>query len=66
MRVPMIVVVNMLDIAKQHRLEIRLEKLQEALGCPVVGIVASRETGLNDVKDTLVNFLEHPTIPPMP
>ena len=43
MRVPMIVVVNMLDIAKQHRLEIRLEKLQEALGCPVVGIVASRE-----------------------
>ena len=65
MRVPMIVVVNMLDIAKQHRLEIRLEKLQEALGCPVVGIVASRETGLNDVKDTLVNFLEHPTIPPM-
>ncbi|WP_337387608.1 FeoB small GTPase domain-containing protein, partial [Sutterella wadsworthensis] len=54
MRVPMIVVVNMLDIAKQHRLEIRLEKLQEALGCPVVGIVASRETGLNDVKDTLV------------
>ena len=58
MRVPMIVVVNMLDIAKQHRLEIRLEKLQEALGCPVVGIVASRETGLNDVKDTLVNFLE--------
>lgn len=65
MRVPMIVVVNMLDIAKQHRLEIRLEKLQEALGCPVVGIVASRETGLNDVKDTLVNFLEHPTILPM-
>ena len=65
MRVPMIVVVNMLDIAKQHRLEIRLEKLQQALGCPVVGIVASRETGLNDVKDALLNFLEHPTIPPM-
>lgn len=65
MQVPMIVVVNMLDIAKQHRLEIKLEKLQEELGCPVVGIIASRETGLTDFKDVLVNFLERPTVPPM-
>ncbi|WP_295478118.1 Fe(2+) transporter permease subunit FeoB [uncultured Sutterella sp.] len=65
MQVPMIVVVNMLDIAKQHRLEIKLEKLQEELGCPVVGIVASREAGLTDFKDVLVNFLERPTVPPM-
>ena len=65
MQVPMIVVVNMLDIAKQHRLEIKLEKLQEELGRPVVGIVASRETGLTDFKDVLVNFLERPTVPPM-
>ena len=65
MRVPMIVVVNMLDIAKQHHMEIRLDELQKALGCPVVGIVASRETGLNDVKDTLVSFLANPVVPPM-
>ncbi|MDO5532935.1 Fe(2+) transporter permease subunit FeoB [Sutterella sp.] len=65
MQVPMIVVVNMLDIAKQHKMEIRLEKLQEALGCPVVGIVASRETGLDDFNEVLSRFLANPTIPPM-
>lgn len=65
MRVPMIVVVNMLDIAKQHRLEIRLEELQKELGCPVVGIVASRETGLDDLKETLHAFLAKPAVPPM-
>lgn len=65
MQVPMIVVVNMLDIARQHRLEVHLEKLQDALGCPVVGIVASREDGLEDMKDALLNFIEHPTVPPM-
>ena len=65
MQVPMIVVVNMLDIAKQHRLEIRLEELQKALGCPVVGIVASRESGLKDVLECLHNFLDKPSIPPM-
>lgn len=65
MRVPMIVVVNMLDIAKQHQMEIRLEKLQKALGCPVVGVIASREKGLKDVLDCLSNFLDKPSIPPM-
>lgn len=65
MRVPMIVVVNMLDIAKQHKLEIKLKALAAQLGCPVVGVVASRDKGLDELKKTLSDFLDHPSIPPM-
>lgn len=65
MRVPMICVVNMLDIAKQHRMQINLEALQEKLGCPVVGIVAAREKGLEELKDKINEFCAAPTVPPM-
>ena len=65
MRVPMIVVVNMLDIAKQHRLSIDLDALSQRLGCPVVGIVASREKGLEELKKALSDFIAKPSIPPL-
>ena len=65
MRVPMIVVVNMLDIAKAHRLQIRLNDLEAALGCPVVGIVAARKTGIAELKDAVMANLARPVTPPM-
>ena len=45
MRVPMIMVVNMMDIARQHKLEINLDRLSERFGCPVIGMVASEGKG---------------------
>ena len=63
MRVPMIVVVNMLDIAKQHRLSIDLNALSRELGCPVVGVIASREDGIDALKDAILAALEHPVVP---
>ncbi len=65
MRVPMLVAVNMLDIAKQHKLEVNLKALEKALGCPVVGIVASRDTGIDELKKALKASLASPVIPPM-
>ena len=65
MRVPMIVVVNMLDIAKQHKLEVKLDELARELGCPVVGVVANRETGVVEMKDALIDFLAAPKVPPL-
>ena len=38
MRVPMLVVVNMLDVAKHHKMEIRLNELQKALGLSLIHI----------------------------
>lgn len=63
MRVPMLVVVNMLDVAKQHKIEIRLNELEKALGCPVVGIVASRSSGISELKDRISEFLAQPRRP---
>ena len=63
MQVPMFVVVNMLDIAKQHRLSIDLNALSRELGCPVVGVIASREDGIDALKDAILAALEHPVVP---
>ena len=65
MRVPMLVVVNMLDIAKQHKLTVKLDELSRELGCPVVGVVANRESGVTEMKDALIDFLATPSVPPM-
>lgn len=65
MRVPVVVAVNMLDIAKNHKIEVNLGALQEALGCPVVGLVAAREQGVQDLKQAIAQFLKNPTVPPM-
>ena len=56
----MIVVVNMLDIAKAHHLEINLDALREKLGCPVVGLVAARGTGVDELRAAVSDFFEAP------
>lgn len=65
MRVPMIVVVNMLDVAKQHKMEIRLNELERELGIPVVGVVATKTSNANEVRDLVHEFLKNPKLPPM-
>lgn len=60
MHVPMIVVVNMLDIAKQHKIKLDLDALEKQLGCPVIGLVANRNKGIEDLKKALVKFLDAP------
>lgn len=65
MRVPMIVVVNMLDVAKQHKMEIRLNELERELGIPVVGVVATKTSNANEVRDLVHEFSKSPKLPPM-
>lgn len=63
MRVPVMLVVNMLDVAKKRKIEIDIEALGRMLGCPVVGIVASREQGVFALKEMIAEFLKSPTLP---
>lgn len=63
MRVPMMVVLNMVDIARQHGLNIDCAKLEEKLGCPVVAVTASTGEGLDDFRERLAAFLETPALP---
>ena len=66
MQVPMIVVLNMLDMAAAHQIEIDPHKLSEALGCPVIGIVASKEQGLKELCAAIDAQLDDLRIPKNP
>lgn len=63
MRVPVLVVLNMLDKAEQDGLKTDAHALSKLLGCPVVGVVASRETGVDRMKDAVADFAARPAAP---
>ena len=51
MNVPMVVCVNQIDLAKQKGIIIDTEKLEAALGVPVVATVAIRGEGLHELME---------------
>ena len=55
MRVPVVVALNMMDIARSRRIEIEVEHLQKHLGCPVVPMIASRREGIDALKTEILN-----------
>jgi ferrous iron transport protein B len=50
MRVPMILVLNMMDVVKQRGIKIDVDFLAEQLGCPVIPISASTKGGIKSLK----------------
>jgi ferrous iron transport protein B len=66
--VPVVVALNMMDVAKQEGLQIEADVLEAALGLPVIPIVASKALGvknlLNVIQETLQgNRLVSPCVP---
>jgi len=53
MRVPMIVALNMMDMAAERKLEIDVPGLAARLGCPVVPLTASKNTGIDALKEAI-------------
>lgn len=53
LNIPMLVVVNMLDVAKAQHIEVDLEVLERSLGVPVIGAVASEKRSILDVKSAI-------------
>ena len=51
--VPLIVVLNMTDVAHRQGIHLDPSRLSEALGCPVVPMVASRREGLGILEDVI-------------
>lgn len=62
MQVPVIVAVNMVDIAKRRGIRIDMEKLSAALGCPVTAMVATRRKGLAELKAAIQEMAADPKI----
>ncbi len=50
MRVPMVLAINMMDVARERRIQIDIAALAQVLGCPVVGLVAHRGDGLAELR----------------
>ncbi len=53
MKIPMLVVLNMIDIAKSRNIEIDIPGLAEKLGCPVIPIVAAKNEGIETLKSAI-------------
>ncbi|GAB4262186.1 MAG: Fe(2+) transporter permease subunit FeoB [Methylomicrobium sp.] len=53
MRVPMLIVLNMMDVVHQRGIAIDVEYLSDFLGCPVVPISASTGGGIERLKDVI-------------
>ncbi|MDE9451573.1 Fe(2+) transporter permease subunit FeoB [Aliiroseovarius sp. Z3] len=64
MGVPVVVALNMMDVARARRLVIDTDALSRELGCPVVEIVASEARGLTELKDLMRVADDVPTFAP--
>ncbi len=56
MRVPMIVALNMMDVAQQRQMKILLDTLQKRLGCSVVALEAHKGKGIKELKQKIAEI----------
>ncbi len=57
MKVPVLVTLNMMDLAKQRGVSIEVEHLAKHLDCPVVPIIANRKKGIENLLKVLDNCM---------
>ncbi|MCB1761565.1 MAG: Fe(2+) transporter permease subunit FeoB [Gammaproteobacteria bacterium] len=57
MGIPMVVALNMMDVARKRGIEVDLERLAKQLDCPVVPVVAVTGEGLNQLKQEIQQLL---------
>jgi ferrous iron transport protein B len=53
MRAPVLVALNMIDIAKNRQIKIDVEGLARQIGCPVIPVVAVKNQGILQLKDAI-------------
>lgn len=58
MRVPLIVAVNMLDLAETAGIHVDCEELSARLGCPVLPLVAAKGQGVDALKKKIIEVCE--------
>ncbi len=66
MRVPMLVVLNMMDAVKKRGIKIDLELLAQQFGCPVVAISAATKQGIPALKTAINHAANQQPIPHTP
>ena len=63
MRVPMLLVLNMMDTVKRRGIKIDVDYLSQRLGCPVIPITASTKAGINDLKKAINHSAQTKPVP---
>ena len=63
MRVPMVVALNMLDVAEDRRIRIDVAGLAASLGCPVVPLIANRGDGVDLLRIEIDRAATHQALP---
>lgn len=66
--VPVILALNMMDVARQEGIQVEPKVLESALGIPVVPMAASHAQGINELQETILQLLDgkvpyHPRYP---
>ncbi len=59
MGVPLVVALNMMDVARKRGIEIDTELLSRELGCPVVPVVAVTREGLSELKARMLAVVDN-------
>ncbi|MDA3786800.1 MAG: Fe(2+) transporter permease subunit FeoB [Deltaproteobacteria bacterium] len=62
MGVPVLIALNMMDVAKERQLEIDVHGLAQGLGCPVIPLVAARKEGLEALKEAVSRTAREKTV----
>ena len=55
MRVPMVIALNMMDMALERQLLIDAEGLAKRLGCPVIPMTASKKLGIEELRSAILD-----------
>ena len=63
MKIPVIVGLNMMDLAAHKKINIEIEHLSTHLDCVVVPMVASKKEGIKELKDQINQHVEEHHIP---
>ncbi len=61
MQVPLLIALNMVDVASKNGIEIDVETLSRSLGCPVIPIVAVTGAGIHSLIDEIVSPASGPS-----
>jgi ferrous iron transport protein B len=63
MKVPILLVINMMDIAEKQGVLIDIDELEKLMGIPVVGISALKTDDIEKLKKRLFELMENPVLP---
>ena len=57
---PLVIALNMMDVAERRGLRVSAERLEKALGVPVVGVVGHRKEGIEQLKAAILRAKSAP------